>query len=321
MCIILYAKERRVSAEEVRQANSSNADGLGISWASGPNMTSWRKNLSLKEAIKLCKKLPMPYVLHARLATVGGKVPALCHPFPVTKVPSIAMQGSARSVLHHNGHIHDWDDMMFLVDGKVCLRRIKSRGPWSDSRAVAHMVAARGHAVLDLWGGNRFLIQQGHDVKTWGNWNDLSGVMASTWLYTPVYGRYGTMPDRDLTGKFLPTPKPRPPITVVKPRDASESEEQQRLRFGFDDDWYREGNVWRRKPEAKAKDPKAVEAQADAARDIRDDDEWRALLTEEERKALDQGQLRPDWSELDGCTRVDSLIDKYMADDDWGGQD
>jgi hypothetical protein len=141
-----------------------NADGFGMAWIEGGKVR-WQKGLDDVKAKLFARYLPLPYVAHARLATVGGNGNGLAHPFPIEKGSSVKLKGTAHRVLFHNGHVSDWRAIVHASDGR--------KGPilgnkWSDSRAIAHVVATRGKGLLRKLTDNRFAILTLEGIERFG---------------------------------------------------------------------------------------------------------------------------------------------------------
>jgi len=139
MCVILIAEEKRLTKKVVEAAIAANPDGNGFAYID-KGAVVFTKGVSDEDAIVLARTLPMPYVFHARIATVGGICPELCHPFAIDgRVKPGALDGrSRRGVLFHNGTWWKWRDFVEQGDGA-----------WSDSRAMATMVSAYGADTIE----------------------------------------------------------------------------------------------------------------------------------------------------------------------------
>lgn len=140
MCVILVAETRRLSDHLIDLAIDANRDGNGLAWRNG-NTVAFRKGLTRTEAKALARTLPLPYVFHARIATIGKVCAGLCHPFPMDlRLDANASAGRSRKgVLFHNGH---WDGWREYVEDT-------SRGAWSDSRGMATIAGRHGIDVLE----------------------------------------------------------------------------------------------------------------------------------------------------------------------------
>ena len=172
MCVILIADDKRLTGRMIRRANAKIPDGLGMAWFDG-KVSHYVKDIPLKRAIKLSKKVPLPYVLHARYATEGGVDPALCHPFPITKRRSERTEGRCPRLLFQNGHWGEWEETLKRIENRGGVKC--PEGPMSDSRAMAFIVATVGEGVLDMQHGQKFAMMERGVVyrygKGWVKWN------------------------------------------------------------------------------------------------------------------------------------------------------
>lgn len=150
MCWIGVAYENRIPEKDLVAACRSNADGIGIAWVHGDRVR-WVKGISQKKAIAALKTMPFPYIVHCRLASIGGVDVKLCHPFPTTSRAGTNSAGVAQGVVAHNGHWIGWREALlpvFAAQGK----RLPP-GPWSDTRAAAALAGILGPAVLSTLPG------------------------------------------------------------------------------------------------------------------------------------------------------------------------
>ncbi len=168
MCVIITVEEGQKcpSIEMLQQAEKSNRDGAGIAWVEG-NFTHWKKNISAAEVFEIGKTISSPRIIHFRLASVGGKSPLLCHPFPVSKTVPLNIEGAIKGrVLVHNGHWLDWR--------KVCLATLVKRGvhfpdgKFSDTRAIAWLTNIYGTGFLNLLDEKIAVLSATAGLKTFG---------------------------------------------------------------------------------------------------------------------------------------------------------
>ena len=173
MCVILITGTKRLTGNAIRAAIASNPDGNGFAWIERQKV-HWKKGITANEAIILANTKPLPYVFHARIATVGRPCDALCHPFPVeARDKQTATAGSSRKgVVFHNGSWRDWFDNIDTSNS----------GPWSDSRAMADLVYAGGARALDaIPDSQRIVMMMPESVEYRGDgWTELpDGTLAS----------------------------------------------------------------------------------------------------------------------------------------------
>lgn len=176
MCVILIAQTRRLSDGLLADAVRANEDGNGLAWMDG-SAVRFEKDITLDRAQELAATVPMPYVFHARIATIGGIRPELCHPFALdTRVRPTTLRGRcAKGVLFHNGHWSGWRDHFQAMPAET--------GPWSDSRAMATLVADLGSdAIGEFVGdGQRVVLLTRAGVERFGiGWTQIRpGIFAS----------------------------------------------------------------------------------------------------------------------------------------------
>lgn len=196
MCCIAACYLERLDAETLDAMVLWNRDGVGMAWVENGKVR-WQKGLDPVKAHLFIRHLPLPYVVHARLSTVGGDTKQLTHPFPVERGSSTRLKGSANRVLFHNGHVGNWRALVHASDG----RRAPILGnKWSDSRAIAHVVASKGKTILDELAGNRFALLTPKGIERFGDGWTLdagyetvhlsSSVHRHRAYQTAYYGRY-----------------------------------------------------------------------------------------------------------------------------------
>lgn len=173
MCCIAACFEERLTEDLIDSMLLWNRDGFGMAWIE-KGKVRWQKGMNVITAKLLARHLPLPYVAHARLATVGGEKNGLAHPFPIQRGSSSRLRGSANRVLFHNGHIGNWRAIVRASDGK---KTPIMGDKWSDSRAIAHVIATRGLKLLDDLPGNRFAVLDPKGIELFGNgWNTAEGL-------------------------------------------------------------------------------------------------------------------------------------------------
>lgn len=164
MCVIYVCKKTLPEIDELNRGAEFNDDGAGIAWlAPTPEAAKdeakkndpahlqvwWDKTLKTAKDVEQFikdKKIPLPYIIHFRTASVGDACSELSHPFPVVEGVPLWTAGRASEVLFHNGHIGDWDSQLLKfaqgTDEPVPM------GDWSDSRALAWFTHLKGNGIL-----------------------------------------------------------------------------------------------------------------------------------------------------------------------------
>lgn len=188
MCVILVAREKRLGVELLKHAASQNRDGLGMAWRNSGGVR-WVKGIDLGTAVQLAQAVPMPYVFHARLATVGGESKELAHPFPVTVSAALDTQGLADEVLFHNGHEHRWREWYRVALLSGMLKPLK--GAISDSRVAAAVAAAYGSEVLaEVFEDGKFALLGREKLTLLGKFQEVEkGIEASNTYFLPTKGK------------------------------------------------------------------------------------------------------------------------------------
>lgn len=229
MCTIIVCMSGTPTIEELEEADKANGDGAGIAWPGkdkdGNPVVHYRRGLSsVKEIQEVYKKEKLkgvfPFIIHFRAASSGGKDARLTHPFPLDKVASLELSGTAPGVLAHNGTWSGWrTDLREMARAAKGSLRIP-RGPWSDSRAMAFLTANFGPGYMetvDASYGKFVTLEANGDVYTTGtdSWEfaDLKkrGFFASN-------DRYMVKPAKGITvvhdRKSVCSPPPPPPALI-----------------------------------------------------------------------------------------------------------
>lgn len=214
MCCIIIAEGRTVDWQTLKDAAAANPDGLGIAWVDESGTVRWWKGCNIGQVWILSQRIPRPYMIHARLATVGGRDSQLAHPFPIMRKPRLALQGTSRRLLMHNGHVPGWQEMLAEVGGLKVPQK-EPRG-WSDTRAVAHCVAVAGEKEvfgLPNTKGDRFaILDPSRRVRYWGHWHKDDGLLLSSLPGFSIGAWTGGW--RDYTPRREAWPSARPVVTV-----------------------------------------------------------------------------------------------------------
>lgn len=153
MCVIFVIEDARPTADEVAKAFKKNPDGCGVAWRDiedGEPVVKWKKGLfKVEEMQEFCATLPVPFVAHFRIQSVGGVASALCHPFPIEEDVPLYLEGTTKgNVLFHNGHWSKWKEV--LIDAALMGGYMIPPGRWSDSRALAWFTHFVGQGYCDL---------------------------------------------------------------------------------------------------------------------------------------------------------------------------
>jgi hypothetical protein len=167
--MIFIAETERPGESDLRAAAAGNPHGAGIAWRERGRVRI-RRSLNASEIIPLAASVPLPYVIHFRLASAGSSTAVgLCHPFPVERRPRVQPDLYCRAALAHNGHWAYWDA---ILDVLRAAHVIPEGGEWSDTRVLTSLVALAGPDRLKhlLASAGRVVILTPDEVKTYGTW-------------------------------------------------------------------------------------------------------------------------------------------------------
>lgn len=181
MCVIMLVSKARPSEEMVERAWDHNKDGAGFAWREGDEVF-WEKGvMTLPRAKELAANLPLPYVAHFRVASVGGVKESLTHPFSVSKDVKLELAGKTKgAVLFHNGHWSAWSDK--TLDAAIhSNNKVPEGSDWSDSRAMAWLVHIYGPGFMELLTSQKGVLMtpRKFNIFTGNGWEKINEVWCS----------------------------------------------------------------------------------------------------------------------------------------------
>lgn len=212
MCVIALVTKVRPKPEAVEKMFFSNDHGGGLAWRekdekTGLTIVRWKKGLEEKEMQELIAELPIPFVAHFRIASCGAKSKELCHPFPIGKEATLALEGTTKGyVLFHNGHWTEWKT--FTKETALKMGKPIPMGQWSDTRAMAWAAHNYGLGILEFidekvvaFGPNDLEVMRG------SGWDEVDGIWCSnkTWSY----GAGGRHKGNSQANQFFGRPDPQ----------------------------------------------------------------------------------------------------------------
>lgn len=174
MCVAIIVPKGKAfpSMEVLAAAEAQNRDGGGIAWVDGGNV-HYRKGLTAEDIFVITEKIKAPAFIHFRISTVGGEIPELCHPFPVTRASSTDLAGTAKAVLMHNGHWGRWRETLLHLQPNN--QRIPD-GEWSDTRAMAYLSSIYGKNLLSMIDEKvAYLDSRGNITRYGYGWTEIDG--------------------------------------------------------------------------------------------------------------------------------------------------
>ena len=205
MCIIAVSEIGHALPTDdiIEQMWSSNDDGAGFMWAANGRVYIRKGFMTLPDFMTAIRKLESEInvtdtsiVMHFRIGTHGGNVPANTHPFPITNNISLLQKLSCVSdtAIAHNGIIRCItprqkisDTMEFVASVLNPLRRLNKN--YYKSPDVQNLI----ETLLD---GDRMVLLNGNGELTYfGNWVEDNGIKYSnhsykTYKYEKWYDRY-----------------------------------------------------------------------------------------------------------------------------------
>jgi hypothetical protein len=183
----MIADTKAPTDEMLEKGFEANDAGAGVAWREN-GYVYWEKGIQNIEAVQvLCKDLPLPFIVHFRIPTEGGRRPSLCHPFPIEKTTDLALKGRTKGyVLFHNGHWSEW--RKWVLETSIGSKNPVPSGKWSDTRGMAFVASIYGLGVLDMinekaaaFGPNEIEIVPG------SGWSLEDGVWCSNMLWKRTY--------------------------------------------------------------------------------------------------------------------------------------
>ena len=147
MCVIVIVQDVRPTEDQIRGCFQTNPDGAGFAWRENGKV-KWLKGIvDVDYCQQMVKDLPLPYIAHFRIASVGGKSTSLTHPFPLEMQVPLELKGEIDGqVLFHNGHWSKWKDA--LIEAAILGVKIP-RGEMSDTRVMAWLAARGGIGIFE----------------------------------------------------------------------------------------------------------------------------------------------------------------------------
>jgi len=187
-------------------------------------MAEYRKGLNLIEIKELVDKTPLPFIVHFRASSVGGKSLLLSHPFEVTETSELSWQGEAEQLLVQNGTYSDYE-MLMLAAG---VESPDDRLPMSDTRGIAMILskldAGKQNAFLKKLSsigrhgscitGQKFVLidAKTKQFKMAGDFTEEDGMYFSNtyWKHKQTY-----IPTYNISAKYNSLPSPRNDINKI----------------------------------------------------------------------------------------------------------
>lgn len=186
MCVIMIVDKLRPTEVMVEKAWQRNDDWGGIAWREPAKdgkgtEVCWKKGIqTVEEMDELIATLPLPFIAHFRIASSGGVKRSLCHPFPVEKNTTLALEGRTKGdVLFHNGDWKGWPEA--AREAAILSNTHIPVGHWSDTRAIAWLSAIYGTGFMEFLPEQKGVVfgPQLMDVFTGPGWIKVNDVWCS----------------------------------------------------------------------------------------------------------------------------------------------
>jgi len=200
MCIIVVCKEKLPELDTLKTCERNNNHGAGFAWVNKTGEVFWKKGIEkIEREYSFLKKLPLPVVIHFRLASVGNIDRRLTHPFPISAAVSAEITGKTKTgVLFHNG---TWVDYKSIALQTLMLKPDSKplKGLISDTRYLAWFVNHLGVDVCNLL-DEKIVILTPKKIEVFGDFVEDEGVLYSNTSYLSnryVYAYLANIVDRN----------------------------------------------------------------------------------------------------------------------------
>ena len=204
MCLILLAADKKPSQDILSKAWKTNSHGAGIAWVDEKTREAhYVKGInSLDELSVYVNKTELPFVIHFRLASVGGISDELTQPFEVTPTSDLNLTGKCKNLLMHNGTEPDWKKCLIASGIRIPLNEGRIVEPMSDSRAIAMIISNHKDLQFLYSATGKFVVigyrneTDQHAFRYFGDFTEKDGIFYSNliweWKGSTYYGGHKT---------------------------------------------------------------------------------------------------------------------------------
>jgi len=170
MCIIAICEERSLTHAEWKRCWESNGHGMGYAFWDGRKVYAAKGFMKKGEAWEVYKEVPVPHVVHFRIASAGGIIPELTHPFICSKESEPFEEYTGKqSLLFHNGMVGDWKSLLMSA---IMQTKTVPVGEMSDSRTMAIAVSVAGNDILDYFDSMKWVVVSKDGYHKVGSWTE-----------------------------------------------------------------------------------------------------------------------------------------------------
>jgi hypothetical protein len=196
MCLIALNVDKKMSYGNLKKAWEANSHGAGFIWMNKDKKAQYIKGIeTLEELYELVQNTELPFVIHLRVASVGGINPFLTQPFEITEKSELRLEGEANRVLVHNGTEQQWKMCLAAAGFRLPRDKDGKEEPISDSRAIAMILSRhKNNDFLHIASG-RFVVI-GHSFegdenafRFFGEFSEEDGIFYSNnnWKYGKTF--------------------------------------------------------------------------------------------------------------------------------------
>lgn len=188
MCVIINCVNEFPSLATLESAEQMNPHGAGVAWVENGKV-KYKKGIDLdaKKIFEMTKTLPLPAIIHFRIASIGKIIPELCHPFPINENADLTLEGISDSVLFHNG---TWSNWKKAIEDSISKKQIPfslANQEWSDSRSMAWLADKFGVDILKrIPLGNKISVLTPKGIITFGKFVSVGKFSCSNDYFTPA---------------------------------------------------------------------------------------------------------------------------------------
>jgi predicted glutamine amidotransferase len=169
MCVIIGCIDSKPNLTILRKCHAANSDGAGVAWVDKDGLAGYKKGFTSGDQVHdFIQTLELPFIIHFRWASIGGKSPLLTHPFEMKQDSELKLEGKSEKLLIHNGTVSDYD--IYLAAAKLSR---PYQEPMSDSRGIAMITGNDNEKFLEKIKGNYIVIDGTIDqFRTYGDFRE-----------------------------------------------------------------------------------------------------------------------------------------------------
>lgn len=173
MCIIGICEKRALTEKEFNSCWNSNRHGMGFAYWNGEEVYMKKGFMDKAQAWKVYQTVPVPHIVHFRIASAGEVCKELTHPFICSPKSGLVLEHQGKSpVLFHNGTVCEWRNLLMNA---VFATKVVPKGVMSDSRAMAIAVSVLGADILTMYATHKWVVVHREGFIKVGEWLEAEG--------------------------------------------------------------------------------------------------------------------------------------------------